>query len=93
MKKYEIRARVLEMERLNNSIYGGPRCEVFLHVLGGDFQIREFYAKTASNSAAGWQLSGSSVEDLRKKELTLEIHVTRSGSIVINRVVAGYYEN
>ena len=48
------------------------------------------YAKTATNSSAGDMLS-CSMAYLNDRKMIFECHDTREGSIIIDRVLDGYY--
>ena len=89
---------VLKTEQLHNSIYGNPRAEVLLKCEdleqqgpNGEKVYIEFWAKTASNSMAGYCLS-SSISYLKNREMIFLTHETKQGSIIIERVVDGYYD-
>lgn len=88
MKKYELKGIIIERERLNNSAEGGPREEVAICLT--EEGERVIYAKTATNSTAGYMLS-CSMGHLNDRKMVFECHTTRGGSIIIDRVLNGYY--
>ena len=87
MKKFIIKGVVIDKTQLKNSVYGGPREEILLKNSKGEV----VYMKTASDSSAGYLLS-CSVHELENKELTLECHETRTGALIIDRILKGYFK-
>lgn len=88
MKKYELKGIIIERERLNNSKEGGPREEVAICLY--EEGERVVYAKTATNSSAGYMLS-CSMAQLNDRKIIFECHDTKGGSIIIDRILNGYY--
>ena len=86
MKKEIIKGFVKSKEQLKNSVVGGPCVRIHFETVEG----REIVGKTASNSSAGYCLS-CSMAYLEDRLLELEIHETAKGSIIITRILSGYY--
>ena len=86
MKKEILKGIITKKEQLKNSSVGGPRVRVWIK--SGD---RELVATTATNSGAGYLLT-CSMAYLENKDLTFEAHTTRTGALIINRIISGYYE-
>ena len=86
MKKEIVKGFVKDKAQLKNSVVGGPRVCVHFETVEG----RHIVAKTASNSSAGYCLS-CSMGYLENRLLELEIHETKTGSIIITRILSGYY--
>lgn len=88
MKKYELKGIIIERERLNNSKEGGPREEVAICLYEKGEEV--IYATTATNSTAGYMLS-CSMGHLNDRKMTFECHDTKGGSVIIDRILDGYY--
>ena len=88
IKKFEILGIITDKEQLRNSKEGGPRERVHIKL---SHTGEEITATTATNSSAGYCLS-CSMSYLENKELSLECHFTKSGLIIIDRIISGYYE-
>lgn len=90
MKKFQLKGVIIERERLNNSREGGPREEVAICLYEEGEKV--IYAKTATNSSAGYMLS-CSMGYLNDRKMVFECHETRGGAIIIDRVLDGYYNH
>lgn len=96
MKKIIFSGVIKEKEQLKNSVMGGPRerlnlTEVTFSANDG-VQFTDIIATTASNSSAGYCLS-CSMAYLENKRMIFEAHYTKNGSLIIDRIISGYYEN
>jgi len=87
IKRFKIVGIVTDKTQLKNSKEGGPRERVWIKQHSG----QEITATTATNSGAGYCLS-CSMAYLENKEMTFEAHFTKSGAIIIDRIISGYYE-
>ena len=88
MKKFELSGIVTSKEQLRNSREGGPRERLSIKL---QHTGEEITATTATNSSAGYCLS-CSMAYLENKKMTFEAHITKSGLIIIDRIISGYYE-
>ena len=95
MKKNIFSGVVKEKKQLKNSVSGGPRemlnlTEVTFSANDG-VQFTDIIATTASNSSAGYCLS-CSMDYLENKKMIFEAHYTKKGSLIIDRIISGYYK-
>lgn len=95
MKKITFAGVVKEKEQLKNSTVGGPRervtlTEVVFSAHDG-VKFTDIVATTATNSGAGYCLS-CSMSYLENKRMIFEGHYTKNGSLIIDRILSGYYE-
>lgn len=94
MKKIIFEGIVKSKEQLKNSREGGPRERLNLNVVmysGRDgFKNMDTIATTATNSGAGYCLS-CSMSYLENKKMIFEGHYTKNGSLIIDRIISGYY--
>lgn len=95
MKKITFAGVVQSKEQLKNSTVGGPRerlnlTEVTFSAHDG-VQFTDIIATTASNSSAGYCLS-CSMSYLEKRRMIFEGHYTKNGSLIIDRIISGYYD-
>jgi len=95
MKKITIRGKIKEKEQLRNSTVGGPREKILLTEV--EFSAHDgvkfdnIQAVTATNSSAGYCLS-CSMSYLENREMIFEAHYTKKGSLIIDRILSGYYD-
>lgn len=70
--------RVLDVDRLNNSVYGNPRQEIYAE----DEDGKSYRGNTASDASIGYQLSSYAVGN--KYEFVF--HRTSTGKIIFDRM-------
>lgn len=66
---------IINLERLNNSVYGNPRYQVTIKDESGFY----FYAKTASNASCGY-----SIDNYYGKKMLFHYHITKTGNNIID---------
>lgn len=94
MKKIRFSGIIKEKEQLKNSAEGGPRVRVNLTEVTfsahDGVKFADIMATTATNSSAGYCLT-CSMEYLENKILYFDAHYTKKGSLIIDRIISGYY--
>lgn len=70
--------KVLDVDRLRNSVYGNPKWEIIAEDENGEL----YRGVTADNAAIGYQLSGYAVGHKYK----FSFHYTRSGKLIFDRM-------
>lgn len=77
MKKQEKIFKIENIERRKLSIYGNPAYSVYMR----DCENNLYIAKTASNAAAGYEVS-----NYLYKNALITYHYTRAGNMIIDYV-------
>lgn len=68
---------IINLERLNNSVYGNPRYSVTIKDKAGF----RFYAKTASDASCGY-----SIGNYYGKKKLFHYHITKAGNNIIDDI-------
>ena len=88
MTKKNLVGTIQSKQQLTNSREGGPRVRCIIRMSKDSHAF--IPAVTATNSSAGYCLT-CSMEYLKDREMTFEYHETRTGTVIIDRIISGYY--
>ena len=89
MTKKILSGTIQSKQQLTNSKEGGPRVRCIIRMSKDSHSF--IPAVTAPNSSAGYCLT-CSMEYLKDREMIFEYHETKTGTIIIDSIISGYYE-
>lgn len=83
LKKKMVNVKIIDLKRLNNSIYGNPRWEI---TLSDDNFCKLYFCKTVSNGAIGYRICSSD----KGARFDFIFHETKNGNIILDYIAREY---